>query len=70
VGELPDGAMVRRGGRCHLVLGGLLRPWSFDGYGAPARPDGTAVELLTPPATVAALAAGYRPALHPTANRG
>jgi len=30
-------------------------------------PPATPVELLTPPATVATIAAGYRPLLHPSA---
>jgi hypothetical protein len=67
-GELPDGAMIAAGGRIGLLAGGRLRPWSFGGYGPPAeiRTPG-AVEVLTPPSTVAAIAAGYRPLVHPTA---
>jgi hypothetical protein len=42
--------------------------WSFAGYQAPvALSPATPVELLTPPATVATIAAGYRPLLHPSA---
>jgi hypothetical protein len=64
-GELPDGAMVRHRGAAGLVLGGRVLPWSFAGYQAPlAIPPATSVELLTPPATVATIAAGYRPLLH------
>ena len=67
-GGLPDGAMVRCRGVVGLVTGGLLLPWSFAGYGAPvALPDGEPVDLLTPPSTVAAIRAGYRPGLHPSA---
>jgi len=67
-GELPDGTMIRIGGRIGLLLAGQLRPWSFAGYGPPAgaRAPG-AVEVLTPPSAVAAIAAGYRPLVHPTA---
>jgi hypothetical protein len=67
-GELPDGAMVRRDGACGLLAGGRFLPWSFTGYLAPValRPSAV-VELLTPPASVAAIAAGYRPMLHPSA---
>jgi hypothetical protein len=67
-GRLPDGAMVRHEGTVGLLWAGSLRPWTFHGYG-PAVPIGprTAVELLTPPASVAALQAGYRPVVHPTA---
>jgi hypothetical protein len=62
LGDLPQGAMVARGGRAYAVRGGSLLPWSFVGYGAPEplEPDAIA-DVLTPPSTVAALAAGYRP---------
>jgi hypothetical protein len=67
-GELPDGVMVRAGGAVGLLVAGRLRSWSFRGYAAPApaRLSGV-VEVLTPPPTVAAIAAGYRPRLHPSA---
>jgi hypothetical protein len=59
---------VRHGGILGLVLGGRVLPWSFAGYGTPVVVDGAApVELLTPPATVGTIAAGYRPGVHPTA---
>jgi hypothetical protein len=48
-----------------VLVGGSLVPWSFGGYGVPVCPPRT-VELLTPPSTAGALAAGYRPWLHPT----
>ncbi len=69
-GDLPDGAMVLKEGQPALVAGGMALPWSFDGYGRqePVSPDAT-LTLLTPPSIVAALAAGYRPYLHPTAGR-
>jgi hypothetical protein len=68
-GHLPDGAMVRHEGGSALLCAGTLRPWSLDGYGAPVpvRP-GSRVELLTPPSLVAALRAGYRPLVHPSAG--
>jgi hypothetical protein len=68
IGSLPDGAMARYEGTCGLLAGGRFLPWSFAGYGEPVAlaPD-TAVELLTPPASVAVIAAGYRPMIHPTA---
>jgi hypothetical protein len=69
IGGLTDGAMVRVDGSVGLLLDGSILPWSFDGYGTGvAPPAGGEVEALTPPATVAAIAAGYRPALHPTAR--
>jgi hypothetical protein len=43
-------------------------PWSFEGYSRPiALARSAVVELLTPPATVAALARGYQPLLHDSA---
>jgi hypothetical protein len=68
--ELPDGAMIARGGRAYAVRNGTLSLWSFSGYGPPAplEPDAPA-DVLTPPSTVAALARGYRP-LWPEALRG
>ena len=60
--ELPDGAMVERNGRPYAVRGAALLPWSFLGYGAAEpRPADEKTRVLTPPAIVAALAAGYRP---------
>lgn len=64
---LPDGVMIRHEGQPALLLGGAALPWSFTGYGDPVRPR-TTVEVLTPPASVAAIAAGYRPWLHPSAK--
>ena len=64
---LPIGTMVVVGGQPHLVtVDDQIRPWSFSGYGpGQALPPGT-VEVLTPPSTVKALGAGYRPTLHTT----
>ncbi len=45
--------------------------WSHAGYTAWARrPTSLEVDLLTPPATLAVLRAGYRPTLHPSAHLG
>jgi hypothetical protein len=64
--DLPDGVMILQGSGPHLILGGLARPWSPAGYGAPTAPrDGA--RLITPPATVAVLRAGYRPLIHSSA---
>ncbi len=60
--------MIRHDGATGLLAGGCLLPWSFAGYLAPvALRPGMQAELLTPPATVAVIAAGYRPLLHPSA---
>jgi hypothetical protein len=71
-GSLPDGVMIRRGGGPALLagghVGGRALPWSFTGYGTVVPLDeDTMVEVLTPPSSVAAIAAGYRPVLHPSA---
>ncbi|NKX44364.1 hypothetical protein [Roseicyclus persicicus] len=65
---LPDGAFVLWQGAAHLVTGDAIRPFGVTGYGAPRpRPMGAAT-VLTPRPSLAVLAAGYRPALHPTAT--
>lgn len=67
--SLPDGAMVEHEGAPSLVLGGALLRWSFEGYEPPRRiARSTGVRLLTPPGVVAAIAAGYRPLVHPSAG--
>jgi hypothetical protein len=68
-GGLPDGVMIRHRGEPGLLAGGQVLPWSFAGYRQPEALDpAAAVELLTPPVMVAAIAAGYAPLLHPTAS--
>jgi hypothetical protein len=72
-GDLPDGVMVRPGSGSDvgLVRAGRFRPWTFTGYGPPVPLEaGTRVELLTPPASVAVLRAGYEPLLHPSVDDG
>ena len=68
---LPDGAMLAAGGRAFAVRAGRLLPWSFESYGPALPPKAatvpTPLRLLTPLATVAALAAGYAPIWHATA---
>ncbi|HEV2361056.1 MAG TPA: hypothetical protein VGS21_05095 [Acidimicrobiales bacterium] len=70
IGSLPDGAMVLHSGRPGLVLAGHVLPWDFYGYGRPEKlaPD-TEVELLTPPAIVTVIRAGYKPIVHPSAGK-
>ena len=68
-GDLPDGAMISAAGTTGLWCGGVLLPWSFEGYGGPVPVSPEApVTLLTPPSIVAALAAGYSPLVHPSAG--
>jgi hypothetical protein len=67
--SLPSGSFVRHAGAAHLVLGSQLAFWSPQGYVAAApRPDAGQAEVLTPRTTVAVLAAGYCPGLHPSAE--
>ena len=68
-GDLPDGAIVSHASMLGLWCRGTLLPWSFEGYGAPV-PVGprVVVTVLTPPSIVAALTAGYRPMVHPSAG--
>ena len=63
LGELPDGAMVQEGTKSFLMVQGRALAWSPAGY----RKAPGAIEnamLLTPPSTLRALSAGYRPVLH------
>ncbi len=57
--------MVLHDATPHLVLDGGLRRWTHAGYGEAAR--AATVTVLTPRAAVETIAAGYEPALHPTA---
>jgi hypothetical protein len=59
---LPDGVFVVDGGNAALVWRHQLVPWTTAGYGSPRASTGP-VALLTPPSTVAVVAAGYRPQL-------
>ncbi len=70
-GDLPHGVMVRHDGTCGLLAAERFLPWTHRGYLDPvALEPATRVELLTPPSAVAAIAAGYRPLLHPSAEAG
>jgi hypothetical protein len=69
---LPDGACLvldEEPGRAYALRGETLLAWTPAGYaGRRSRPRGVTVDVLTPPATLAALAAGYRPLWHPSAG--
>lgn len=67
VGALPDGAMVAAGGSAFLIRSGQTFLWQPDSYRPVPLPD-VIDGLLTPPSTLAALAAGYSPTLHPSAR--
>lgn len=66
--ELASGAIFRTADGCFLKTPGGALAWSFEGYRpAPAPSPETLVAALTPARSRAALAAGYRPLLHPSA---
>jgi hypothetical protein len=67
---LPDGAFVALGEGAFAVRGQSLLRWTPLGYDRRAvRPHRIEVEVLTPPAILAVLSAGYRPLWHPSAER-
>jgi hypothetical protein len=67
--DLPDGAMIALDGEPYAVLGNDLLQWTPQGYGTrKRRPRGTPVDVLTPPAIVAVLKAGYAPKWHPSVD--
>jgi hypothetical protein len=69
IDDLPDGAFVVHGADACVLHGGMLWHWTPDGYEPHGRaPRGVEVDVLTPPAIVAVLAAGYRPRWHPSAG--
>jgi hypothetical protein len=67
VDELPDGTMVQARGESFLIAQGRALAWSPAGYREPQNALQDAM-LLTPPSTLRALVAGYRPVLHPSAT--
>jgi len=66
--RLPDGAMVQAEGESYLIAKGKPLRWSFAGYRKTGEPIPDAM-LITPPSTLRALAAGFRPVLHSSARQ-
>ena len=66
--DLPDGAFVSRDGAAWLVRGTMLLRYTPGGYDAATKRPAGAAGVLTPPATLRALRAGYAPLLHPSAE--
>jgi hypothetical protein len=64
--ELPDGAMLQEGPDSYLIVHGRALVWSPAGYRKAPNVIKDAM-LLTPPSTLRALLAGYRPLLHKSA---
>jgi hypothetical protein len=67
ISALPDGAMLSAGGGSFLVTAGSLLRWTSAGYETATVEPPPSMLLLTPPSTLRALAAGYRPSLHSSA---
>ncbi len=65
--KLPDGAMVKARDENYLIAQGQPLRWTFDGYREVDAPLASP-QLITPPSTVRALAAGYKPVLHGSAR--
>lgn len=68
IAALPDGAVVAVGREAFTIARGLGFRWTENGY-APPRKIAKADGLLTPPSTLRAIIAGYRPTLHPSIVR-
>ncbi|MEY2438062.1 MAG: hypothetical protein QOF97_2898 [Acidimicrobiaceae bacterium] len=68
VGGLPDGVVVEHEEHAALVRDSRLWTWHHDGYTGPERTPTGRVRVLTPQSTVATIAAGYAPVLHPSAR--
>lgn len=69
IDALPDGAMFALCGEAYAVRGGDLLRWSSSGYREiEPRRHALDVDVLTPPSILAALAKGYAPMWHPSAD--
>ncbi|MCC2111250.1 MAG: hypothetical protein KDJ16_04370 [Hyphomicrobiales bacterium] len=68
IDDMPDGAMIEIDGATFAVHSDALLRWSPGGYSAAGpRPNGCEVAVLTPPAVLSVLAAGYPPVWHDSA---
>jgi hypothetical protein len=66
---LPDGAFVTLEGAAFAVHGDALLRWTTAGYSERMpQSRGIIVDVLTPPAILDALSAGYQPHWHPSAK--
>jgi hypothetical protein len=69
IDTLPDGAFVALEEGAFAIRDDTLLRWSPQGYDArKPRPRCIAVDVLTPPAILAVLSAGYEPRWHATAG--
>jgi hypothetical protein len=68
--DLPDGVFVELDGTPHVLTGDAAVAWTHQGYAAPrTRPTSGSVTVITPPASVAALRAGYVAQIDPGSAR-
>jgi hypothetical protein len=63
--KLPDGSMIAAAGEAYTLARGRAFRWTVRGYEGPVE-IAHAGAVLTPPSTLGALRAGYRPVLHPS----
>src|SRR5689334_12922266 len=70
IDALPDGAFIALEGEPFCIRGDLLLHWTPQRYDTRKRRRlrGLTVDVLTPPAILAVLSAGYRPRWHPSAE--
>lgn len=69
IAALPDGVFILRKDEPWLLWHAQLHHWTSGGYDRSiARPANGTVTILTPRITVRAIAAGYVPAVHPSAQ--
>jgi len=69
IDALPDGAMIVLESEPHAVRGKRLLHWTPKGYArSRPRPRGISVDVLTPPAMLNVLKAGYLPRWHASAT--
>ena len=69
IAALPDGVFIQREGEAWLLWQAALRHWTPGGYDRRIpHPAHGSVTVLTPRAMVGAIAAGYIPAVHPSAQ--
>jgi hypothetical protein len=67
--ELPDGAFVLLDTSPAVVIGDQLTVWTHEGYrDKRVRPRRGTASVITPPSSVAALRAGYRVQIDPSAR--
>jgi hypothetical protein len=67
IDRLPEGTMVAMDATSYVISDGRALAWTEGGYRENSA-SLTGAKLLTPPSTLRALRAGYRPVLHPTAT--